>query len=257
MTKQRIQTAILTSILLVLIGCSSEDPGETKAGAFEQKYWVEDYVTQLNFPWAMTWLPDGTALLTERRGKIKMVRDGEIVAELEGVPEVMSASPYDGVLDIKIDPDFDTSPYLYLTYTRGTATARVGVVYRAKLEGNRLVDGEELFSTFPPAPTGGPNITRMQFLKDKTLIVGIGSSGQPGSGMVQRVDGHIGKIIRINRDGTVPADNAIAVKDPDAKPELWATGFRSPGGFALDDNGQLWVLDIGPLGGDELNSLEA
>ena len=147
MTKQRIRTAILTSILLVLIGCSSEEPGETKAGAFEQKYWVEDYVTQLSFPWAMTWLPDGTLLLTERFGKIKVVRNGTIVAELEGVPEVMSASPYDGLLDIKIDPDFETSPYLYLTYTRGTATARIGVVYRARLEGNRLVDGQELFST--------------------------------------------------------------------------------------------------------------
>ena len=257
MTKQRIRTAILTSILLVLIGCSSEEPGETKVGAFEQKYWVEDYVTQLSFPWAMTWLPDDTLLLTERFGKIKVVRNGAIVAELEGVPEVMSASPYDGLLDIKIDPDFETSPYLYLTYTRGTATARIGVIYRARLEGNRLVDGQELFSTSPPAPTGGPNITRIQFLKDKSLIVGIGSSGQPGSGMVQRVDGHIGKIIRINRDGSVPNDNAIAVADSNAKPELLATGFRSPGGFALDDDGQLWVLDIGPLGGDELNLLEA
>ena len=257
MIMQRIQVVLLITIFLVLGGCSSKEVGKTNPGSFEQKYWVEDYVTQLNFPWSMTWLPDGTLLITERRGKIKVVRDGEFIAELEGMPEVMSASPYDGVLDIKIDPDFETSPYLYLTYTRGTATARVGVVYRAKLEGNRLVDGEELFSTFPPAPTGGPNITRMQFLQDKTIIVGIGSSGQPGSGMVQRVDGHIGKIIRINRDGTVPTDNAIAVKDPNAKPELWATGFRSPGGFAMGDDGQLWVLDIGPQGGDELNSLEA
>ena len=136
MNKQTVRTTILSLVLLVLIGCSSEEVGETIPGAFQQQYWVEDYVTQLSFPWAMTWLPDGTALLTERRGKIKVVRDGEIIAELEGVPEVMSASPYDGVLDIKIDPDFDTSPYLYLTYTRGTATARVGVVYRAKLEGN-------------------------------------------------------------------------------------------------------------------------
>ena len=133
MIKQRIQVALLITIFLVLFGCSSEEVGETKPGSFEQKYWVEDYVTQLNFPWSMTWLPDGTLLVTERRGKIKMVRDGEFVAELEGIPEVMSASPYDGVLDIKIDPDFETSPYLYLTYTRGTATARVGVVYRAMI----------------------------------------------------------------------------------------------------------------------------
>ena len=87
MTKQRIRTAIVTSILLVLIGCSSEELSETKTGAFEQKYWVEDYVTQVKFPWAMTWLPDGTLLLTERLGKIKVVRNGSIVADLEGVPE--------------------------------------------------------------------------------------------------------------------------------------------------------------------------
>ena len=257
MIKQRIRTVIFGSILLTLIGCLSEEPSEIKTGTFDQKYWVEDYVVPLNFPWAMTWLPDGTLLLTERFGKIKSVRDGEIIAEIEGVPDVMSASPYDGLLDIKIDPEFETSPYLYLTYTRGTATARIGVVYRARLEGNRLVDGEELFSTSPPAPTGGPNITRIQFLQDKSLIAGIGSSGQPGSGMVQRVDGHIGKIIRINRDGTIPNDNAITIADPNAKSELLATGFRSPGGFALDDSGQLWVIDIGPSGGDELNLLEA
>lgn len=257
MIKRRIRAAILGSALLVIAGCSSNEPGRTNPGAFEQAYWVEDYVTDLNFPWSVTWLPDGGLLLTERLGKIKLIRDGEIVVDLDGVPAVMSASPYDGLLDIKIDPDFATSPYIYLTYTRGTATARIGVVYRARLEGSRLVDGRELFSTSPPAPTGGPNITRMQFLPDKSLIVGVGSSGQPGNGMVQRVDGHIGKIIRIYRDGTIPDDNALAVADPSAKPELWATGLRSPGGFALDDNHKLWALDIGPLGGDELNLLEA
>ena len=110
MIKQRLRATLLTPIVLVLVGCSPEKVGEIKPGAFEQKYWVEDHVTQLNFPWAMTWLPDGTLLVTERRGKIKMVRDGEIVAELEGVPEVMSASPYDGVLDIKIDPVFRDQP---------------------------------------------------------------------------------------------------------------------------------------------------
>ena len=69
MIKQRLRATLLTPIVLVLVGCSPEKVGEIKPGAFEQKYWVEDHVTQLNFPWAMTWLPDGTLLVTERRGQ--------------------------------------------------------------------------------------------------------------------------------------------------------------------------------------------
>jgi glucose/arabinose dehydrogenase/cytochrome c2 len=257
MNKRNVRLLMLGAFVLVIAGCTSIEPSKVRPDGFAQAHWVEDYVTGLSFPWAMTWLPDGSLLLTERLGKIKLIRDGKVVADIVGVPEVMAASPYDGLLDVEIDPDFETSPYVYLTYTRGTATERVGVVYRARLEGNRLVDGQELFSTSPPAPTGGPNITRIQFLPDKSLIVGIGSSGQPGSGMVQRVDGDIGKIIRLYRDGTIPDDNALAAADPNAKPELWAIGLRSPVGFALDDDDRLWGLDIGPQGGDELNLLEA
>jgi glucose/arabinose dehydrogenase/cytochrome c2 len=256
MSKQLIRAGTFTAFFLAMSGCTPAEPGAPEQDAFQQDYWIEDYVGDLSFPWSLAWLPDGSLLITERLGRIKRVRDGEVVGEIAGVPEVMTASPYDGLLDIKLDPDFQTTPYVYLTYTRGTATARIGVVYRARLDGDRLVDGRELFSTSPPAPTGGPNITRIQFLPDKSMVVAVGSSGNPGSGMVQRVDGDIGKIIRINRDGTIPADNALAAIAPDAKPELWATGLRSLGGFALDDDNRLWGLDIGPLGGDELNVLE-
>ena len=168
----------------------------------------------------------------------------------------MVSSPFDGLLDIKIDPDFKTSPYIYLSFTKGTTTERVGVVYRAKIEGNKLVDGEEIFNTSPPAPTGGPNITRINFLSDKSIVAAVGSSGQHAYGMVQRLDGDIGKIIRINRDGSVPIDNALAVKNQNAKAELWATGLRSIGGLTLDDNDQLWGIEMGPQGGDELNLIE-
>ena len=256
MSKLRTQTIRLAALMLAIAGCTSNETDSSKPGAFEQTYWVEDYVGDLSFPWSMTWLPDGSILLTERLGKIKQIRNGEVVGEIVGVPEVLTTSPYDGLLDIKLDPDFATSPYVYLTYTRGTATARVGVVYRALLQGNRLVDGQELFSTSPPAPTGGPNITRIQFLPDKSLVAAVGSSGNPGNGMVQRVDGDIGKIIRIYRDGTIPDDNAFAVANANAKPQLWASGLRSLGGFALDNENRLWGVDIGPQGGDELNLLE-
>ena len=247
---------IFLSIFLVIAGCAEEVSEKNSIDSFEQTYWVEDYAKDLNFPWAITWLPNGDLLVTERLGKIKLIRKGNIISELQGVPEVMVSSPFDGLLDIKIDPDFKTSPYIYLSFTKGTTTERVGVVYRAKIEGNKLVDGEEIFNTSPPAPTGGPNITRINFLSDKSIVAAVGSSGQHAYGMVQRLDGDIGKIIRINRDGSVPIDNALAVKNQNAKAELWATGLRSIGGLTLDDNDQLWGIEMGPQGGDELNLIE-
>ena len=257
MSKTLTRTALIAALLIAINGCTSgDDARATQSDAFEQGYWIEDYVSDLSFPWSMAWLPDGSLLLTERLGKIKRVRDGAVVAEISGVPELLTASPYDGLLDIQLDPDFETQPYVYLTLTRGSASARIGVVYRARLEGDALVDGQELFSTSPPAPTGGPNITRIQFLPDKSMLVAVGSSGNPGNGMVQRMDGDIGKIIRIRRDGSIPDDNPFVVADPNAKPQLWATGVRSLGGFALDGENQVWSLDIGPQGGDELNLME-
>ena len=248
---------ILLSLSIIIAGCELDEGNKIEKDSFQQNYWVEDYTQNLSFPWAITWLPNGDLLVTERLGKIKLIRNGKAIGELEGVPKVMASSPFDGLLDIKIDPDFKKQPYIYLSYTKGTTTERVGVVYRAKIENNKLIEGKEIFNTSPPAPTGGPNITRIQFLSDKSLVVAVGSSGQHAYGMVQRLDGDIGKIIRIYRDGTIPDDNALAVKNPNAKPELWATGLRSVGGLTIDDNNQLWAVEMGPQGGDELNLIEA
>ena len=247
---------ILVPLLFFISSCDSEKNIHSKEKDFQQQFWIEDYTKNLNFPWAITWLPNNDLLITERLGKVKLARDGKVISEIEGVPEVMADSPFDGLLDIEIDPDFIINSYIYLTYTKGSATARVGVVYRAKLEGNRLIEGKELFNTSPPAPTGGPNITRIQFLQDKSMIIAVGAGGNSGNGMVQRIDGDIGKIIRIYRDGTIPNDNIFALENEKSKPELWATGLRSIGGFAIDDNNKLWAIDMGPQGGDELNQIE-
>ena len=156
-------------------------------------------------------------LVTERLGKLKLVRNGKVINEIKNVPNVISSSPFDGLLDIKIDPDFKENSLVYLSYTKGNTTNRTGVVYRARLENNSLVDGEEIYNTSPAAPTGGPNITKLLFLKDKSLIFAVGSSGQHAYNMVQRLDGDIGKIIRINRDGSIPKDNLIKLNNPNSK----------------------------------------
>lgn len=257
MKKSNALAAALLCAAVALPACTKQEAAPVAASSFEQPFWVEEYIAGLEFPWEMAWLPDGGMLLTERKGRLRLIREGKITADIAGVPAVMSESPYDGLLDVKLDPDFASNRTVFLTYTTGTMTARVGVVWRARLEGERLVDGKEVFRTTPPAPTGGPNIMRMLFLPDKSLLVGVGCSGQPGSGMVQNLDGDIGKIIRINRDGSIPPDNALAASVPGARAELWAGGFRSPAGLALDDDNRLWGIDIGPSGGDELNLVEA
>ena len=126
-------------------GCSVEERSSSGEKAFGPEYWIENYVEGLNYPWSLNWLPNGDLLVTERLGRVKIVREGEVVGELSGIPKVMSASPYDGLLDIKLDPDFDQNSYLYFTYTLGEATARVGAIFRARLEGSQLLDGETIF----------------------------------------------------------------------------------------------------------------
>ena len=249
---KNIPMVFLFPCVLFILGCSTERQGQEIEGSFNQAFWVEDYAQGLEFPWAMAWLPNGSLLVTERLGKVKLISEAGEISELQGIPKVLSASPFDGLLDIKIDPDFNSNSQIYLTYTTGTASARTGIVYKAKLDENGLLEGKKIFKTFPPAPTGGPNITRMQFLPDKSILVAVGSSGNPGSGMVQRLDGNIGKIVRINRDGSIPNDNPFQ-NSSKARPELWAVGLRSVGGIVVDDKKRVWAMDMGPQGGDELN----
>ena len=247
---------ILILLSLVISGCGDNENEKSTIKPFEEVFWVEDYVRGLDFPWSFSWLPNGDMLVTERLGKLKLVRNGKVINEIKNVPNVISSSPFDGLLDIKIDPDFKENSLVYLSYTKGNTTNRTGVVYRARLENNSLVDGEEIYNTSPAAPTGGPNITKLLFLKDKSLIFAVGSSGQHAYNMVQRLDGDIGKIIRINRDGSIPKDNLIKLNNPNSKDGLWALGLRSVGGLTLDGKGQLWAVDMGPKGGDELNIIQ-
>ncbi|WP_439533669.1 PQQ-dependent sugar dehydrogenase [Polymorphobacter sp.] len=243
---------ILTAALFAT-GCN---PANTENAASQSGYWVEQVVDGLDHPWAMTWLPNGDMLVTERPGKLRVIRDGALLPEpVAGVPKVLNTSIFDGLLDVKPDPDFKTSRLLFLTFMTGTDSARTGSIMRARLEGNQLVEPQVIFSTSTPAPPGGPNILRILFLPDKTMLVGVGSGGQGSRGMVQRTDNHSGKVIHLNRDGSPVADGPFSKIDG-ALPELWATGFRNAAGLTRAADGAIWSIDIGPKGGDELNLLK-
>lgn len=223
----------------------------------EQSYWVEEYASGLNAPRGIVWLPSGEALVTEWGGKIRVMRGGKTVGFLSGVPKVFLGS-FHGLHDIELDPDFKSNQQIYLTYTVGDLSQGrnhvFGKVFRARLQGDRLVDGKELFT--PRIPNGELIMEDILFLPDKTMLVGVGSGGNWSLSYPQQLDNDSGKVLRLNRDGSIPRDNPFVGK-VGALPEIWAYGLRNPSGLARLADGSIWVVDIGPKGGDELNHLSA
>ena len=246
--------------LLVLSGCDAalrtDNSDLVTAHHTEQPFWVEELITGLDLPRSIAWLPNGDMLIAQWAGNILIVREGKVIGDLKGIPEVYLGQ-LDGLRDIKLDPDFADNHHIYLSFVDSKLDERTGKVFRATLEGDKLVDGKIIFKTQPSLPIGlGTPMHGMLFLPDKTLLVGVGSGPMEMLMRVQRMDNHLGKIIRINRDGSIPKDNPF-LNTPDALPEIWALGLRNPAGMASMEDGSLWAIDNGPKGGDELNELKA
>ncbi|ANF56806.1 PQQ-dependent sugar dehydrogenase [Halotalea alkalilenta] len=213
---------------------------------------VTSIVEGLERPWALAFLPDGRALVSEKPGRLRLVSDaGELSAPLEGLPEVW-AQRQGGLLDIAVPPDFEHDPWIYFTYAEAGDDGRAGTALaRARLEGERLNGVEVLFRQADKLSTGNHFGSRIVFADDGTLFVALGENNQRPT--AQRLDLHQGKVVRLNRDGSVPTDNPF-VGDDDALDEIWSYGHRNPQGAALHpDSRALWVNEHGPRGGDEIN----
>lgn len=239
----------LASLLVLL-------PGFTTSGeiAQDQSFWVEEMAAGLNAPWSMAWLPSGELLITEKFGGIRVFRDGKLQPEpLPGGPGNVHQVAQSGLLDIVLDPDFATNQRLFIAYTEGDAKANRGAIYRARYAPTGLIEGETIFRVSPdsaifPLPLAG----RIQFLPDKTLLF-TSSDDHDRRHLAQRLDNHLAKILRLDRDGNAPADNPF-VDTPGALPEIYAYGTRAPLGITRDPrNGDIWEVENGPQGGDELN----
>ena len=260
MRVSRRSLAAFMSAAALISGVTLLASANTQASASESapqtSYWTEQVVDGLDHPWAMTWLPNGDMLVTERPGRLRIVHAGKLQTQpVQGTPEVLNTSIFDGLLDVKLDPDFAANATLYLTYVTGTDSARIGHIMKARLQDGRLTNQRVIFTTSNPAPAGGPNIMRILFLPDKTMLVGVGSGGQGNRGMVQRMDNQAGKIIHLDREGAAVPNGPFA-KVAGARPELWAVGFRNSAGLARAADGTIWSIDIGPKGGDELNLIK-
>ncbi len=220
---------------------------------------VEAVAEGLENPWGLQFLPDGRLLVTERPGRIRIVSpEGKVSEPVSGVPAV-HARGQGGLLDIRLAPDFSSSGTVFFSFSepRGEGTSATAVA-RAKLTlddkgGGALSDVRVIFKQQPARPTSHHYGSRIVPAPDGTLFV---TTGDRGDGdMAQRPDTHIGKVLRIAPDGSAPADNP---KLQGWLPEIWSLGHRNMQGAAIDPTtGQLWTVEHGARGGDELNHPQA
>ncbi len=228
--------------------------------AIEQGQWPFSATPRASFsePWAMTFLPDGTALVTEKRGALKRVdvKTGKVQA-IDGVPEVAYGGQ-GGFGDVILHPDFAQNNIIYLSYVEhGDGDNRGAAVARAKLElgaeGGSLSDTQVIWQQTPKVSGKGHYGHRLAFGPDGKLWI---SSGERQKFKpAQDMESTMGKILRLNADGSVPDDNPFADKGG-VTAQIWSLGHRNPLGIAFDDQGRLWEHEMGPEGGDEFNLIQ-
>lgn len=205
-------------------------------------------------PWAVGFLPDGSFLVTEREGRLWHVAPDGRKTRVQGLPPIRSAGQ-GGLLDLMVPRDFATTSEVFISYAKPQGGAAGTALAVARLSDDRRVL-ENLRPLFEMAPgSSGPRHFggRIVEARDGTIFLTTGDRGQDAT--AQDLSRHEGKVIRINRDGSVPADNPF-VATPGAQPEIWSWGHRNPQGAALDAQGRLWVNEHGARGGDEVNLVQ-
>lgn len=219
------------------------------------RYRIETIAEGLAFPWSLAFLPDGRVLVTERAGRLRLITAGKLVERpIAGVPRAF-AEGQGGLFEVLIDPDFGTHSTIYLSLAQGRSRANRTRVVRARFDGTALSDIEAIFTASPSKDTPVHFGGRMAFLPDGTLAIGLGD-GFDYREKAQRLNSHLGKIVRVGTDGSVPKDNPF-VGQNDVLPEIYSYGHRNVQGIALDArSGVLYAHEHGPRGGDELNAIE-
>jgi glucose/arabinose dehydrogenase len=212
----------------------------------------------LSHPWSMAFLPDGAILVTEREGRLRIVRDGVLLPEpIAGLPETSKAR-LAGLMDVALHPQFATNQWVYLTYSKPDPVTYKTALARGRLDGNRLVEVRELFESEAHWKDAA-SAARVVFGADGTLFMSIGGATVYGQSDKHAQDPsfYSGKIIRLRDDGNVPADNPF-VGRAGYKPEIYSLGHRNVLGlFVHPETGELWENENGPLGGDEINVIRA
>ena len=228
---------------------SPDDPRDIADGDFP--YELRKIADKLESPWSIAFLPDGRILVTERPGRLRVIEGDQLLPRgISGVPTVLCCS-HSGLLDVLVDPDFQKNHRLFLSYMHGTPEAGTIRISTAILDGMDLVDKRVIFESRPAASGLDQIGGRLAFGPDHALYLTIGDRFQMEN--AQNLLDDAGKIIRINVDGSIPDDNPFVGRS-DVLPEIYSYGHRNPQGLIGNvGDGQLWSIEQGPKGGDELN----
>ncbi|WP_338431086.1 PQQ-dependent sugar dehydrogenase [Synechococcus elongatus] len=227
---------------------------------------VTPLVEGLEHPWSLAWLPNGDLLITERPGRLRLVRQGKLEpTAIAGLPSDLWVQGQGGLLDVAVDPQFAQNRWVYFSYAAGSEAANRVQVARGRLNGLQLEEVEVIFAVRPDKSSAQHFGSRLAWLPDRTLLVAIGDGGNPPVELNGRLIRHqaqmpesgLGKIHRINADGSIPADNPFR-NQSNAQASLWSIGHRNIQGLTVDSQtGAIWSTEHGSRGGDELNQIKA
>jgi glucose/arabinose dehydrogenase len=249
---------VLTSALLT--ACLEPQPAPDLPERPSSNFTVTTLVDGLEKPWSVAALPDGGYLITEISGKLLRHTTAAAPVEISGLPNDIFVGGQGGLLDVVLSPDFARSGEVYISYAYGTEDANGTALLRATLNGNTLESPAVIFRASPPKSAAQHFGGKIAFLPDDTLVLTLGD-GFAYREDAQKADTHLGKLVRLTRDGGVPSNNPFIGKDKDGrafKPQIYSLGHRNVQGLAVDsDTGVLWEHEHGPRGGDELNRITA
>lgn len=251
------QLLIVCAALAALPGCGGTAPSSPAPEPPAAGLRVTSLNTNLSQPWSLAHLPGGGMLVTEKAGTLRRLSaDGrQALANISGVPMV-HAQGQGGLLDVLLAPDFASSGWLYLSYSEPGTGSEAGLsgtaIFKARLQGDALVDGQVIYRQSPKVSGNGHYGSRMLFGPDGQLWVSLGERQKETP--AQDLTGTLGKIIRLRPDGQPASDNPAWPSG--SRPEIWSLGHRNPQGLAFHPStGELWATEHGPQGGDELNRI--
>lgn len=247
---------LMTTLPLLLTAPAAASTATTSAATANGDYRAVTVAEGLEMPWGLAFLEDGAMLVSERPGRLRRVAaDGSVSEPLDGVPPVYFAGQ-GGLLDVALHPRFAANRLVYLSYAHGDSVDNATRVARAVLGADGLRDLEVIFTARPGKDTPQHYAGSMAFLEDGTLLANIGD-GFDYREEAQNLQSLLGKTVRLNDDGSIPADNPFVGRD-DAAPEVWTYGHRNAQGLVADPvSGRIYQHEHGPRGGDELNLLQA
>ena len=245
---------LLISLSTFLVACAqNRNPNDVGIQSeTSRSYSIETVVDNLSNPWGMTWLPDGAMLITEKSGELIHFKDGT-KTNIENMPDVYVRGQ-GGLLDIELHPNYKENGWIYITHVSSEGSGQGGntKLIRARLDGMRFTQIEDLYKAEPNSRRGQHFGSRIEFDNDGYVYFSVGDRGNRDVNP-QDISRDNGKIYRLHDDGRIPDDNPF-VNEPDAKKAIYSYGHRNPQGMAKHPKtGEIWSHEHGPKGGDEIN----